>query len=459
MRYLSHSGLAIFYGLLTFVWSTGAGAATPGVFPYCSWWLKTTPETMNVAYPDTEATYWTTPFIAKPGLQIRVKGQFPQARYFSLTTYDNSFGYFTNDEGVTSGIPDYLIHPDTGSVNPWQTQDGLAGGSFTVTAKRQVTPNMYQNDNAIPLVPSTPAAGKLPETFGFLILRVYVPAGGNSQVQLPTVIIDDGANSTELQPCTAQRIKVLAKKSRNVAKVMQAEKKLRAKSNSYKPPCGTTCPPSMRFFLPSSAVTSSVFPNPDNAYISALYQPEKGKVVVVRGLAPSSPVAAGTGTLGDAVGATPVPWPDPAYQVRYWSISNNVYQKPFPVVTLRTGKAVVYGGAPDFATPLDDQGHYTVVISRPLDRPSNATLDHGIAWLPTQVNKPKVWETLIMRNMLPNSGFTNAIQNIDAADFADPDAAAAVMGTYYPLMASCDREVFEQGGANACFSAGDASSH
>ena len=38
------------------------------VFPYCSWWLETTPQTMNVAFPDTSATYWTTPYLALPGM-------------------------------------------------------------------------------------------------------------------------------------------------------------------------------------------------------------------------------------------------------------------------------------------------------------------------------------------------------------------------------------------------------
>ena len=47
------------------------------VFPYCSWWLETTPQTMNVAFPDTSATYWTTPYLAQPGMSIEVAGTFP----------------------------------------------------------------------------------------------------------------------------------------------------------------------------------------------------------------------------------------------------------------------------------------------------------------------------------------------------------------------------------------------
>lgn len=448
-----------FCSLMICLLAANAANAAPGVFPFCSWWLETTPTTMNVAYPDTEATYWTTPFIAKPGLQLTIKGQYPQARYFSLTIYDNTFGYFTTTEGVTSGIADFRINPDGGSVNPWQVSGAATGGSFTVTAKQNVTQSMYQNDNTIPLVPSTPVSGTLPSNVGFLILRVYVPAGSNKRVQLPTVIVDDGSNSTALQTCTTPRLSRLSKVSKDVAKVLRVIEKLRNGTTPYAPPCGSNCPPFLQFFLPSSAVTSSVFPNPDNAYITALLQSKKGKVVVVRGLAPTSPAAVGQGVIGDAIGATPVEWTNPAYQVRYWSISNNVYQKPFPVVTLRSGKSVIYGGTADLQTPLDNQGRYTIVISRPADRPANATSAQGVAWLPTQVNKPNVWENLIMRNMLPNADFTNAIQNINPSNYGDPAAAQAVMGAYYPLAASCTRKVFEQGGADACFSAWHAAGH
>jgi hypothetical protein len=426
----------------------------PGTFPYCAWWLKTTPETMNVAYPDTEATYWTTPFIAKSGLKLRIKGQFPQARYFSLTVYDNTFGYFTTTEGVSSGIADYRILPDSGSVNPWQVVDAASGGSFTVRVEDNVTQAMNEAENTIPISPSTPISGKLPSDIRFLILRTYVPAGGDTQVQLPTVTIEDGVQSTVLATCTAPRLKRLAKASKDVAKVTAALKGLRTKTSQYEPPCNSSasgCPPLMQFFLPSSAVTSTVFPNPDNAYVSALFVPRRGEVVVVRSLAPSSPSAVGTGSVGDAVGATPVDWPQAQYQVRYWSIANNVYKKPYPVVTFGRGKRVVYGGAPDLSTPLDAEGRYNVVISHPADKPKNATADNGITWLPTQANKPRAWETLILRNMLPNPSFANAIQQIPSSNFADPTAAQSVMGSYYPSIASCSRAVFEKGGPDACF--------
>lgn len=434
--------------------TSAAPSRAAGVFPFCAWWLETTPETMNVAYPDTEATYWTTPFIATPDLRLTVKGRYPQARYFSLTVYDSTFGYFTTAEGVTSGLADWRIQPDAGSVNPWQTATSSVGGAFTVTVARDVTPAENATANAIPLVPSTPSSGTLPSDVGFLIFRVYVPAGGNTTVELPTIVVEDARGTTALTPCTKARIRKLAGAGGTTGRIARALRRLQKGRTPYAPPCGDDCPPSLQFFLPSSGVTSRVFPNPDNAYVSALFQPERGTVVVVRGLAPTSPASVGSGSVGDAVGATPVPWTDePAWQVRYWSLSNNVYDAPYPVVTAGRGDHVVFGGAADLGTPLDGEGRYTVVVSHPADRPANATTADGVAWLPTQTTQPKAWETLILRNMLPAASFTNAIQQIDPADYADPAVAAATMGAYYPLVASCSVTVFESGGADACFAA------
>lgn len=441
--------------LLGCLLASGRAAATPP-FPFCAWWVETTPETMNVAYPDTEATYWTTPFVATPDLRLTVRGRYPQARYFSLTVYDSTFGYFTTSAGVTSGLADYRIEPDAGSVNPWQTATGSAGGAFTVTVARDVTPEANATTNALPLVPSTPASGTLPSDVGFLIFRVYVPAGGAGAVDLPTIEVTNARTTTTLRPCTKARVRGLARAGGTAGRIARLLRRLRKGRTPYAPPCGSDCPPLLQFFLPSPAVTSGVFPNPDNAYVSALFEPERGTVVVVRGLAPTSPATVGTGSVGDAVGATPVPWTEPSWQVRYWSVSNNVYEAPYPVVAVGRGSRVVFGGAADLDTPLDAQGRYTVVVSHPADRPGNATAANGVAWLPTQPTRPKAWETLILRNMLPAAAFANAIQQIDPADYADPAAAAAAMGAYYPLMAACSATVFESGGADACFAASTA---
>ena len=48
-------------------------------FPYCSWWVETSTESTNVAEPDTNAAYWTTPF-AVGDSPVTINGNFVDAR-------------------------------------------------------------------------------------------------------------------------------------------------------------------------------------------------------------------------------------------------------------------------------------------------------------------------------------------------------------------------------------------
>ena len=76
------------------------------------------------------------------------------------------------------------------------------------------------------------------------------------------------------------------------------------------------------------------------------FTPRKGYVVVTHGKAPSSPVHAGSGTPGDSIGAHPVPWLQPKFQVRYWSVANYLGAKPFPDCQDRPGAPTRSSGAP-----------------------------------------------------------------------------------------------------------------
>jgi hypothetical protein len=41
----------------------------------------------------------------------------------------------------------------------------------------------------------------------------------------------------------------------------------------------------------------------------------------------------------------------------------------------------VVDGLTNFQIPLDEDRNYTIVVSRPEDRPKKATLENGVAWL------------------------------------------------------------------------------
>jgi hypothetical protein len=73
--------------------------------------------------------------------------------------------------GVGASLPDYRIAPQPGSLNPWR-QQAAPGGRFTVTIRPDPAPGQA---NTLPLPAGTTSQHK-----GYLIYRVYLPAGENS---------------------------------------------------------------------------------------------------------------------------------------------------------------------------------------------------------------------------------------------------------------------------------------
>ncbi|MFM1964380.1 MAG: hypothetical protein RL134_105 [Actinomycetota bacterium] len=423
------------------------------VFPYCSWWLETTPQTMNVAFPDTSATYWTTPYLALPGMSIEVAGTFPETRFLAFTAYNNAGGVYESATGAPSQITDFEIVPAPGTPepNPWaetSAPDTPPGGTFTVTLREGVDPG---DANAIPILPPNPQPqGKAPANLGFLVMRVYLPEGGAPDVSLPKLtVVDAQGNRTTLPACSGKGMAAMGKISK-AAKFLSIMKQIKAGTwpSPQPAPCTTEpggCPPPYGFFRASAATTNSFFPNDANAYASMLFTPTPGEVVVIKMLAPTTPWNVEGGT-------TPVPWPNDDYQLRYWSVCNNVYAAPYPVVANpKPKKGTTYGCVADNAAVRDSDGYVTIAISTPKSRPRNATTTQGVNWLPTSVSKPKDMEMVALRNMLASEGFANAVQNVPSG--SDAAATAAVMGDYYPDVAVCSTADFERGGAAACFAA------
>jgi hypothetical protein len=400
-------------------------------YPFCSWWFETNPQnpTTNVALPDTSATYWTTPFFAAPGLKITVKGQFTNARFMSVTVYDNSGGTFTRN-GVSSGLVDYLIKPDPGTRNPFQ--EPTAGhGRFTLTIQRHVS---TAQSNVLPMVPATPSTGGLlPPGFGFIIFRVYLPHDGFDAVKLPTLVFFRRGSTQTLPTCSGNPGPVVKKLEQRLVARIKANASGAVK---FPPPSGQPA-----FAKPTAGTINSLFPNIANAYLAAPFNPTPGTVVVVQGRAPTF-----------TPDSSAQPWPNPAFDIRYWSLCNNEDATPYPVVVATDPQTQdqILGCSPDLNTPIVN-GQYTYVLSSISERPANATAANGVAWLPygDQVNNGVlVPEVLLFRNMLGDA-FANSVQAVPAGSTAA--AAQTVMGAYYPRMAQCSVATFTAGGASACF--------
>jgi hypothetical protein len=252
---------------------------------------------------------------------------------------------------VDSWIPDYLINPNAGSLNPWQVQAD-PGGSYRVTIKAD---------------PQNGEANVLP--------WYYTSA--------------EGERGTMPEPCGDPNAQNLA------------------------------CPLPNMFVSPPQDDQSSIFSNPNNRYMMNIFDPDK--VYVIRGKLPTTPP-----------GTSPVPWPNPDYQLRYFSICDIVYVRPYSAVESN-------GCAVDYEIPVDDQGWFTIVSSTEANRPSNATLENGYVWIHAA---PVVRNFLVMRHMLPNEGFAEAAQHVP--EDAAWTSAVAVMGEYYPVTTIvCSAPVFE----------------
>ena len=89
----------------------------------------------------------------------------------------------------------------------------------------------------------------------------------------------------------------------------------------------------------------------------------------------------------------------PDGEVQYWSVAT--------MATFTNGS--LWDGVFDMQVPVDKDGYYTIVISRPEDRPKNATAENGVTWIdwgPGEgIGDPrnrKDWGAVLMRFMVPH---------------------------------------------------------
>ncbi|MFJ9817968.1 hypothetical protein ACIRU3_22450 [Streptomyces sp. NPDC101151] len=385
----------------------GGTVAAPEVS--CAWPAVVRPGRLNLAFPETNATYWLTPYRLDKGDRIVVEGTYPSARFTSLTSYDG--------QGAdVDALADFQIAPSPGSKNPFAVPDAgtdPAHHRYQVTVEAGVAAG--SGGNTIAATGNSAASGS-----GFLVLRVYVPdnesnpAGG---VPLPTLSVQrQGSSPRSMKACPR------ADSAQGPSGPLADDLRKIVKDNA--PPgkfvgCGRSTPGDPGFALPDKVLR--LFPNPFNKYLCSPLAYEPGRIAVVRGRAPTFP---------DTVNGQSVLTKS---QVRYWSLCQNQWQLPYPVSSC----------AADFQTALDKDGRYTYVVSTRQDRPANATAAKGVTWIdwgPTDVTS-----LLFFRNMLPAAGFRNAVQDVKPGE--DP---AEVMAAYYPTITYCTKAAFTKGGADAC---------
>ena len=394
----------------------------------CAWPVEVAVDALNVAYPDQNARYFVMPYTLQPGQSLILNGAYPFARFSSLTTY---FGIGMAGRGIEllDWLRDSEIKPDAGSVNA-----ALDPSAPTDLDRRQWTVRLTGTapvDGPGPYATHTGTENVLlahPEgatdQLGILVLRVYVPqdpADYTGGVGLPRLTFEDASGHRRpVEPGTVETTDDWTDAIRQLVLINVA-----GAARLPLPPNAIATPAWVQSPVPGLA------PNPDNRYLMAPVAWEPGRIVVIRAKASTFP---------DTRRGEPATLPK---QLRYWSFStgSNIIDPPLGYPTMDS--------VSDFEIPIAPDGTYTIVVSQAEDRPANATIENGVAWL--QGADPALPDLLVMRHMIPAESFFD--ESIWAVPELTEGVAAGIMGPYFPETVYSDKATFEAGGATACFEA------
>ena len=402
----------------------GPTAAASQVDGLCAWPVRDNADLVNVAFPDESSHYWGTVALGIPETGMVIRGRYPEARYFSLHTYNPGLGAY-------DGLTDREIEPAQGS-NPFVKPSQEAGGTWKVT----VLPGERPANPA----PNTLYVGStrgLPSPASIVLYRVYVPddpqdpeggaglptvtpiiggaeAGfGFAGCSLTTAIPETGINELIKQMNWPDGVTI---PSRGAANPPTWHKFFSFGSSLARLGGVESLGPALEAVLGSGGLLNNL----DNDYMSASISREFGEVVVLRAKMPSFPdTRAG----------------EPAWrrsQVRYWSICQN------HSITQRFVDCLA-----DHESVRDDRRRATFVISDPEDRPANATGAEGVNWLPWGGTYPS--GLIIYRQMLASPNFKRALAPVERGDSLEE-----ALGPYLPRIAYCTTERFERDGPAGC---------
>jgi hypothetical protein len=256
---------------------------------------------------------------------------------------------------------------------------------------------------------------------GYLVYRVYLPAGGISQLTPPTVTWAEGSVRRTLSACSTH------------VPLPMPEK---APGGPTSPPSKVPPPPGA-FFKPAITTNHGALADANDAYVWAyVIRPAATDVLVVRAKAPTFP------------GGGPSPWPEPGEDMQYWSMCIGVGKGTLPtVVNQLPGGQVDYGCRADEATKLDAADDYTYVIGSEAQRAAISKIP-GATFLPFSSTQTTRLYLLLFRNILVNPDFTHSAQKVTQA--SDAPAAAAAMGPYYPRVSTCPLATLTAKGVSAC---------
>jgi hypothetical protein len=386
----------------------------------------------NFAFPDKGAVYWAMGYTMPEGAYVTFEADFPHSRYMSYNSY-------YPDNAPAQAVADRDIEPALGSVNPY-----IDGNHRNVVDRRyvlSVLPGEPVDPNA-PLPANTLYDYAANGEKARIILRNYVPDKGTTwagDVGLPRVTLHLNGDTLQGQDaCDALQVST-APPSPTYFPVDTYE----LLRDLYQPAAN---PPAFRVhysapFLVQCDFQGDCTNNPerhvqfyanlDNQYMYSFLDREFGEVAVIRARIPQVPAT----YEGDEVFFE--------RELRFWSICQ------YEFFSQKVEECLI-----DEQVQINPDGFFTIVTSRDGDRPSNATEECGVGYLPWpadgdgfamidgKTSDPDAsW--IMARNMLPADDFDMAIQN--ATTSGDE---MAVLGEFHPRAIYMSKAEFESLGCN-----------
>lgn len=411
-------------------------------------------------WPDMQSTYFIGRFSMPPGSSMTLRGRFPQARFFQFALYK-----FERDTFVAIGesLRGPEFEPDPGSTNPFQVgADRLAEKrNYTVRIVAEEPPKnaaerkkntlyvgrdgadlegvirIYLADRGKDGAGWGPANSSFAET-GFPIYEATLADGTKLTAEQVVQQFGKPFSGATKQPMTVAQWQKLVHSPDNdpmlspaIAPARNPNRWEKYWTNAYSL-VGAFKPPAERAKIRYQGAMEGGGEGP---YLVTFLSRKFGPVYVLRGKMPTFPnTFAGKNGKGLAI--------MPEAQTQYWSLVS--------CEAVPSGQVV--DGITDFQVPLDADRNYTIVVSRPEDRPKNATLENGVAWikwsprgegLDDPRNRPD-FGMLIMRIMANNPDWKERPDNI-----IKPGTGEVVMGPYFPKGYYTTKAEFETNGGKS----------
>tara|TARA_B100000401_G_scaffold333176_1_gene232356 strand:- start:635 stop:1939 length:1305 start_codon:yes stop_codon:yes gene_type:complete len=376
---------------------------------------------INVAYPDSNVYYWAAAFSMPVDSTLEIKGEYPYSRYMSFFSY--------NERGKPIGsLTDFQIQSK--ATNPFilgnQRSDLSRSYSIEVVNKNPLSDLSVSTDNPNRNILFTPEYRKNQQ---LVVYRIYLPdknidITGGVKLPQPVLTLSDGSKLVGEETCETLNTSQALQVSFDALGIPPNEYR-ELISQPDKPDTWPAHNPPKWFIqldrksligmytgeIDPNAPRSEggFYPNLDNQYIRSIINRKHGKVLIVRGKAPTTPKTYFKTSFTEEE------------DLRYWSLCSNQ-----SFVNTRVNDCLH-----DEEIPIDKNGFYTIAISREEDRPRNAINECGIAWLPMADDGDGMFDddvTIIQfRHLLPSDKFEHSIQKVKRQDQLEE-----IMGPYMP---------------------------